>query len=287
MASDELTATFSFRKGGTFRWLSPERFSPEDFGLREARPTKESDCYALGMVIYEVLSGEVPFASHNSLATVMKLMKGERPKRPREEERGGLFTDDIWDALDLCWKPQPHDRISASGVLLRLEEHPPLLRPSSNVGGDVARGSGGRWTVLGGDQSDAAASYSSAVSLPDPWSAFTSSAFDDDQSDTAASDSRSDSSTDSLPSISRSRVFGDYQSDTAAGYSSAVSSPHLGPVFRSSVFDDDRSDTAASDSSTVSLGSSFFFDDLSDTAARDLVWFLRSILDLSSISLAL
>ena len=34
---------------GTVRWMSPELF----FG-QNSSPTRESDCYALGMVIYEV-----------------------------------------------------------------------------------------------------------------------------------------------------------------------------------------------------------------------------------------
>ena len=47
----------SFTAGGTCRWMSPELLDPEMFGvpLSEGdRPTKRSDCYALGMVIYEV-----------------------------------------------------------------------------------------------------------------------------------------------------------------------------------------------------------------------------------------
>ena len=44
----------SERSGGTYRWMSPELFDPKRFKLPRARPTKESDCYALGMVIYEV-----------------------------------------------------------------------------------------------------------------------------------------------------------------------------------------------------------------------------------------
>jgi serine/threonine protein kinase len=38
---------------GTFRWMSPELLDPSVFGS-DGRPTRESDRYALGMVIYEV-----------------------------------------------------------------------------------------------------------------------------------------------------------------------------------------------------------------------------------------
>ena len=38
---------------GTFRWMSPELLDPDGFGSNGC-PTRESDCYALGMVIYEV-----------------------------------------------------------------------------------------------------------------------------------------------------------------------------------------------------------------------------------------
>ena len=47
----------SFTGGGTRRWTSPELLDPERFGIPESegdRPTRQSDCYALGMVIYEV-----------------------------------------------------------------------------------------------------------------------------------------------------------------------------------------------------------------------------------------
>jgi hypothetical protein len=44
----------SFIAGGTRRWMSPELLDPEMFGIQGDRPTRQSDCYALGMVIYEV-----------------------------------------------------------------------------------------------------------------------------------------------------------------------------------------------------------------------------------------
>ena len=48
------TSLMSFTAGGTPRWMSPELLDPDRFGITDCRPTKQSDCYALGMVVYEV-----------------------------------------------------------------------------------------------------------------------------------------------------------------------------------------------------------------------------------------
>jgi hypothetical protein len=58
----------SFTAGGTRRWMSPELLDPERFGIPESegdRPTRQSDCYALGMVIYEVRVPASPFVVAN------------------------------------------------------------------------------------------------------------------------------------------------------------------------------------------------------------------------------
>lgn len=34
--------------------MSPGLLDPDQFGIADCRPTKKSDCYALGMVVYEV-----------------------------------------------------------------------------------------------------------------------------------------------------------------------------------------------------------------------------------------
>ena len=114
--------------------MSPELLDPEMFGLKKSRTTKQSDCYALGMVIYEVLSGQTPFAPSRAPVVIRKVLKGERPERP-QGSGGELFTDSIWRVVELCWEPQPRDRISAEAVLLGLEGNPTPSRPSSNVDG--------------------------------------------------------------------------------------------------------------------------------------------------------
>jgi serine/threonine protein kinase len=146
MASDQSTTSHTFREDGTLRWMSPELLYPERFGFKDSRPTKESDCYALGMVIYEVLAGLKPFVQNGDSVVRWKVRDGKRPSRP-QGDGGRLLTDDIWDILELCWKHQPCNRISASVVLLRLERHPPLLMPHSNADGYLETSSDDQWDV--------------------------------------------------------------------------------------------------------------------------------------------
>ena len=103
-------------EGGTVRWMSPELLDPEKFGLKNRQPTMESDCYALGMVIYEVLSGQVPFSTYHSFTAFRKILDGERPGRPQGEV-GKLFTDGIWDLVERCWKTAPTSRPGATEIL--------------------------------------------------------------------------------------------------------------------------------------------------------------------------
>ena len=107
------TASGSTAGAGTTRWMSPELLHPEHFNLTDSRPTKESDCYALGMVILEVLSGEVPFPRCNKFAVMLKVVEGKRPERPD----GAWFTNDLWRTLEQCWSSQPKDRPTAETVL--------------------------------------------------------------------------------------------------------------------------------------------------------------------------
>lgn len=132
----------------SIRWMSPELLVPGQFGLEESHPTKESDCYALGMVIYEVLSGETPFAQYVGPVVLIRVLKGERPRRPP----GKLITDGIWKMLNLCWKAQPRDRINANGILLGLGENP-SSRPALGMGGDVATDVSGPSGVTASDSS--------------------------------------------------------------------------------------------------------------------------------------
>ena len=168
--SDQSTFSPSCIEDDAIRWMSPELLDPGMFGLKESRPTKESDCYALGMVTFEVLSGQKPYTQCKGAALTRKVLGGERPRRPRGDE-GRLLTDGVWRMLQLCWKPQPGDRINARVALRSLEGDLSPSRSSSSVDGDVEKDADDRSDVtLNGSSTFSLSSLrSQAHPRPSPW----------------------------------------------------------------------------------------------------------------------
>ena len=107
------TASSSIVGSGTTRWMSPEILHPEKFGFGDGRHSKESDCYALGMVILEVLTGRSPFAGHSEVDVMQKVTSGKHPDRPKEQ----WSTDDLWKTLKQCWSSRPKRRPAVKAVL--------------------------------------------------------------------------------------------------------------------------------------------------------------------------
>jgi len=124
VVSDQPTSLVTY--AGEIRWMSPELIDPDRFGFRDGRPTKESDCYALGMVVYEVLSGQAPFAQFREFAVVRNVLEGGRPVRPQGAQ-GVWFTDELWRMSELCWAHEPNGRPNLNAVLQCLED---VTRPS-------------------------------------------------------------------------------------------------------------------------------------------------------------
>ena len=112
-------------QGGTARWMSPEIIDPEGLRVESGRRTKHSDCYALGMVVYETISGHLPFHNYPALTVFKKVLEGKRP--PRE----GGFSDGLWEMLERCWEPEPEARPGIEDVLHYLEGilHLPEIPP--------------------------------------------------------------------------------------------------------------------------------------------------------------
>lgn len=105
---------------GTAKYTSPEQAQGIEVG-------KTTDIYSLGIVLYEVLTGVLPFKGENSLAVAMKQVK-EKPIPP------SVLNDEIPDSLELIilktLEKDPADRYhSAEGMrqdLLRVSKGLPV-----------------------------------------------------------------------------------------------------------------------------------------------------------------
>ena len=120
--------------GGTFRWMAPELLEPSRFGSN-GRPTRESDCYALGMVIYEVgwlrclrlslihpsqvLTGLQPFHRLYTYEPIPAILRGQRPEKPINAESLGLSCD-LWGLVQLSWSESSSIRPTAQRLFNHL-----------------------------------------------------------------------------------------------------------------------------------------------------------------------
>ncbi|KAH7322150.1 kinase-like domain-containing protein [Rhizoctonia solani] len=96
----------------TVRWSAPELVIANG-----CQHTKDSDVFALGMTIYEVLTGKVPYHEIKELAPVMlRIIQRDTPTRPVSIPDGHESGDMLWDLFTLCWKYVPDERPSAANV---------------------------------------------------------------------------------------------------------------------------------------------------------------------------
>ena len=108
--------------GGTPIYMAPELLCPTKFGNSSGRPTKPGDIYALGMVIYEVLTGFQPFHEQKRglFDITYHVVHGLRPARPDNAEQVG-FGDGTWEVVEECWTEAATRRPTISQVLSHLK----------------------------------------------------------------------------------------------------------------------------------------------------------------------
>ncbi|CAE6450687.1 unnamed protein product [Rhizoctonia solani] len=96
----------------TVRWSAPELVIASD-----CKHTKASDVFALGMTIYEVLTGKVPYHEIKDVAPViLRIAQRGTPTRPVTIPDNHESGEMLWTLFTLCWEYAPEGRPVATKV---------------------------------------------------------------------------------------------------------------------------------------------------------------------------
>ncbi|KAG8793745.1 hypothetical protein FRC12_001755 [Ceratobasidium sp. 428] len=100
--------------------LSPRWMAPELLG--EGSCSVETDVYALGMIILEALTGQVPYFGKNDSEVARAVMRNENPERSQEHiPKNHGWGDALWDLLVQCWDYSPNRRPKAARISVLLK----------------------------------------------------------------------------------------------------------------------------------------------------------------------
>jgi serine/threonine protein kinase len=107
--------------GGTPPYMAPELMYPTKFNLHSPQVSREVDIYALGMSMYEVVTGVRPFGMEGmrNEELMFVVIEGGRPAKPENAEAIG-FGNGVWDLTEKCWSQDRTQRPKTWDVRLRL-----------------------------------------------------------------------------------------------------------------------------------------------------------------------
>jgi len=91
---------------GTWRYMAPEVLTSNSYA-------ESADVYSCGLVLFEVMSGKVPFDGLNLTRVVQAVTTGQRPN-PKDVDGPSPIIEVLGEVLDACWAEEPTDRPTAA-----------------------------------------------------------------------------------------------------------------------------------------------------------------------------
>jgi tetratricopeptide (TPR) repeat protein/TolB-like protein len=104
---------------------TPEYMAPEQ--LKGGAVTPATDIYALGIVLYEMVTGVQPFAAPTRVASALRRISGPPPQRP-----GALVKSvtDLWDILIMrCLDSNPANRFADGAAVIAALQSEKISQP--------------------------------------------------------------------------------------------------------------------------------------------------------------
>jgi serine/threonine protein kinase len=96
---------------GTQLWRAPEVIGRCDY-------TKKADVYSFGIILWELMTGELPFSEHDKESSMVfdeAICKGRRPTIPKGSEKHPYVQ-----LMQECWDKNPASRPHFADILTRV-----------------------------------------------------------------------------------------------------------------------------------------------------------------------
>jgi len=93
---------------GSYRWMAPEV-------VRNEKYDEKVDVYSFGVILWEMMSTDVPFSNLTDMQAAMNTSNGMRPVVPNS------IPEPVKQLIKDCWLQEPHLRPSFTEILARLK----------------------------------------------------------------------------------------------------------------------------------------------------------------------
>lgn len=105
-------------EGGTISYMPPEAFD------LSYSPTKASDIYSFGILLWSIVSGKQPYQHALSSIVRLRIPQGDRPSLDhiRVQASGIAGLTGLMDLMEKCWETKPSVRPSSYNCTMMTEE---------------------------------------------------------------------------------------------------------------------------------------------------------------------
>ncbi|KAL5523312.1 hypothetical protein ACEPAF_1579 [Sanghuangporus sanghuang] len=127
LAASRSLANMSSGIRGTFRYLAYELLAtPASGGQTTARHTKETDVWAFGMTVYELLDRRRPYEDLAEFQVLSAILSGQLPSVSQTFHNRSPLRRTVkailWEMCERCWTRDPKDRAIIDTILYEFEK---------------------------------------------------------------------------------------------------------------------------------------------------------------------